>query len=143
MTRSSRTHARAGRFRSRQLVTAFLLTALLPLTGLQADQITEEALQDEEEVVDMLPTLDRAASPDESMAPDQAEFVGNPANSMFGWWPEEDGNLAPLETGRPGIFLAGAGTGPKDIPEAVAQGSGAAGKVLSLLNQWGGAQNGT
>jgi heterodisulfide reductase subunit A len=37
---------------------------------------------------------------------------------------------------RPGIFLAGSGTGPKDIPEAVSQGSGAAGKVLSLFSRW-------
>ncbi len=55
----------------------------------------------------------------------------------FGWWTEVEGNLAPLETGRPGIFLAGAGIGPKDIPESVSQGSGAAGKVLSLFNRWG------
>jgi heterodisulfide reductase subunit A len=56
----------------------------------------------------------------------------------FGWWTEQEANLAPLETGRPGVFLAGAGIGPKDIPEAVSQGSGAAGKVLSLLSRWGG-----
>jgi heterodisulfide reductase subunit A len=56
----------------------------------------------------------------------------------FGWWTEAEGNLAPLETGRPGVFLAGAGIGPKDIPEAVSQGSGAAGKVLSLLSRWRG-----
>jgi heterodisulfide reductase subunit A len=54
----------------------------------------------------------------------------------FGWWVEQEGNLAPLETKRPGIFLAGSGIGPKDIPEAVAQGSGAAGKVLSLFSHW-------
>jgi heterodisulfide reductase subunit A len=56
----------------------------------------------------------------------------------FGWWTEAEGNLAPLESGRPGIFMAGAGIGPKDIPEAVSQGSGAAGKALSLLSRWGG-----
>jgi len=55
----------------------------------------------------------------------------------FGWWTEAESNLAPLETSRPGVFLAGAGTGPKDIPEAVSQGSGAAGKVLSLFGRWG------
>jgi len=54
----------------------------------------------------------------------------------YGWWTEKEGNIAPLETNRAGIFLAGAGTGPKDIPEAVSQGSGAAGKVLSLLSRW-------
>jgi heterodisulfide reductase subunit A len=62
------------------------------------------------------------------------------AVDAFGWWTEAEGNLAPLETSRPGIFLAGAGSGPKDIPEAVAQGSGAAGKVLSLLTRWCGAE---
>jgi heterodisulfide reductase subunit A len=55
-----------------------------------------------------------------------------------GWWVEQEGNLAPLETVRPGVYLAGAGIGPKDIPEAVSQGSGAAGKVLSLFSRWGG-----
>jgi heterodisulfide reductase subunit A len=54
----------------------------------------------------------------------------------FGWWVEQEANLAPLETKRPGVFLAGSGIGPKDIPEAVSQGSGAAGKVLSLLSRW-------
>jgi heterodisulfide reductase subunit A len=66
-----------------------------------------------------------------------AEMLGLDVDE-FGWWTEAEGNLAPLETVRPGIFLAGAGTGPKDIPEAVSQGSGAAGKVLSLLTRWGG-----
>jgi heterodisulfide reductase subunit A len=55
---------------------------------------------------------------------------------QFGWWVEHEENLAPLETGRPGVYLAGTGTGPKDIPEAVSQGSGAAGKVLALLSRW-------
>jgi heterodisulfide reductase subunit A len=54
---------------------------------------------------------------------------------QFGWWVEKEGNLAPLETNRPGIFLAGSGIGPKDIPETVSQGGGAAGKVISLLSR--------
>jgi len=66
-----------------------------------------------------------------------AEMLGLEADE-FGWWTEVEENLAPLETKRPGVFLAGAGTGPKDIPEAVSQGSGAAGKVLSLLARWDG-----
>jgi len=60
---------------------------------------------------------------------------------QFGWWTEKEGNLAPLETARAGIFLAGAGIGPKDIPEAVSQGSGAAGKVLTLFSRWGGVED--
>jgi heterodisulfide reductase subunit A len=67
-----------------------------------------------------------------------AEMLGLHVDE-FGWWIEQDGNLQPVDTRRNGIFLAGAGIGPKDIPEAVAQGSGAAGKVLSLFAQWGGA----
>jgi heterodisulfide reductase subunit A len=33
-----------------------------------------------------------------------------------------------------GVFLAGAGHGPRDIPETVAQASAAAGKVLTLFS---------
>jgi heterodisulfide reductase subunit A len=73
---------------------------------------------------------------------DMAKMLGLETD-QFGWWTEAEENLAPLETGRPGIFLAGSGIGPKDIPEAVSQGSGAAGKVLSLLTRWKGtAENG-
>ena len=41
--------------------------------------------------------------------------------------------FAPLETSRPGVFVCGAFQGPKDIPETVAQASGAAAKVAELL----------
>jgi heterodisulfide reductase subunit A len=39
----------------------------------------------------------------------------------------------PLDTSRPGIFALGAASGPKDIPETVAQASGAAARCGSLL----------
>ncbi len=39
----------------------------------------------------------------------------------------------PLETSRPGIFVAGAASGPKDIPETVTGASGSAGKAGQLL----------
>jgi heterodisulfide reductase subunit A len=42
--------------------------------------------------------------------------------------------LRPVETNTPGIFLAGACQAPKDIPDTVAQASGAAAKVLGLLS---------
>jgi heterodisulfide reductase subunit A len=45
-------------------------------------------------------------------------------------------DLAPVLSGRDGVFLCGAATGPKDIPETVAQASAAAGKVLSLFARW-------
>jgi heterodisulfide reductase subunit A2 len=43
--------------------------------------------------------------------------------------------LEPVSSGQPGVFLAGAALGPKDIPETVAQASGAAAKVLSMFQK--------
>jgi heterodisulfide reductase subunit A len=42
-------------------------------------------------------------------------------------------DFRPLETGVRGIFVAGTITGPKDIPDSIAQGSGAAAKVAAHL----------
>ena len=39
----------------------------------------------------------------------------------------------PLETSRPGIYVCGAFSGPKDIPETVVEASGAAAKAMALL----------
>jgi heterodisulfide reductase subunit A len=52
-----------------------------------------------------------------------------------GFYQSCDTELAPVESNLPGVFLAGAGAGIKDIPEAVAQASGAAAKVLTLFRQ--------
>jgi heterodisulfide reductase subunit A len=41
--------------------------------------------------------------------------------------------LAPLETNRPGVFVCGAFSEPKDIPETVMQASGAAARAMGLL----------
>jgi heterodisulfide reductase subunit A len=49
----------------------------------------------------------------------------NPTNEEF----------SPMGTGDPRIFVAGGALGPKDIPETVAQASGAAAKVLALLQR--------
>jgi heterodisulfide reductase subunit A len=51
-----------------------------------------------------------------------------------GFYNEAHPKLRPVETLTAGIFLAGAGQGPKDIPETVAQASGAAAKVLQLFS---------
>ncbi|MEM3551514.1 MAG: 4Fe-4S binding protein, partial [Candidatus Bathyarchaeia archaeon] len=53
--------------------------------------------------------------------------------SADGFLLEAHPKLRPLETSRSGIFLAGACQGPKDIPDSVAQASGAAAKVIDLL----------
>ncbi|MHC4207534.1 MAG: FAD-dependent oxidoreductase, partial [Planctomycetota bacterium] len=41
--------------------------------------------------------------------------------------------LLPMETSRPGVFVAGAFQEPKDIPETVTQASGAAARAMELL----------
>jgi heterodisulfide reductase subunit A len=52
-----------------------------------------------------------------------------------GWLLPLDANTHPVETVRPGVFVAGAGTGPMDIPETVAHASGAAAQVLKLFSR--------
>ncbi|MGB9024069.1 MAG: CoB--CoM heterodisulfide reductase iron-sulfur subunit A family protein [Candidatus Bathyarchaeia archaeon] len=51
-----------------------------------------------------------------------------------GFFAEAHPKLRPLESATAGIFVAGAGQAPKDIPETVAQASGAACKALNLLS---------
>ena len=41
--------------------------------------------------------------------------------------------FSPMETSRPGILVCGAFSAPKDIPESVAQASGAAAKAMSII----------
>jgi heterodisulfide reductase subunit A len=52
-----------------------------------------------------------------------------------GFFSEAHPKLRPVESLTAGVFLAGAAHFPKDIPETVAQASGAASKVLSLFSQ--------
>jgi heterodisulfide reductase subunit A len=49
-----------------------------------------------------------------------------------GFFLEEHPKLAPLSTASDGIFLAGTCQAPRDVPDTVAQASGAAAKALSL-----------
>jgi len=51
----------------------------------------------------------------------------------WGFLSEAHPKLRPVESLAPGFYLAGAAQGPKDIPDAVAQASGAAAKVASLF----------
>ncbi len=52
-----------------------------------------------------------------------------------GFFAEAHPKLRPVESNTAGVFLAGAAQFPKDIPETVAQASGAAAKVLQLFAQ--------
>jgi heterodisulfide reductase subunit A len=57
------------------------------------------------------------------------------ATDGYGFFSEAHPKLRPVESLTAGVYLAGACQAPKDIPEAVAQGSAAAAKVLSLFSQ--------
>jgi len=63
-----------------------------------------------------------------------AEMLGLNADGD-GFFTASDEELSPVDSGISGIYLAGAALGPKDIPETVAQASGAAAKVLSLFRR--------
>jgi len=56
------------------------------------------------------------------------------SRSADGFLLEAHPKLRPLESAVNGIFLAGTCQGPKDIPDTVAQASGAAAKVIDLLS---------
>lgn len=63
-----------------------------------------------------------------------AEMLDLPTDE-HGWLLPRDRNLHPVETRRAAIFLAGAATGPMDIPETVAHASGAAAQALKMLSR--------
>ena len=56
------------------------------------------------------------------------------ATDESGFFAEAHPKLRPVESLTAGVYLAGAAQGPKDIPETVAQASGAAAKVLILFS---------
>ena len=53
---------------------------------------------------------------------------------QYGFLTEAHPKLRPVETNTPGIMLAGAAQGPKDIPDTVSQAGAAASKVIGLLS---------
>ena len=53
----------------------------------------------------------------------------------FGFLSESHPKLRPVETNTAGVYICGACHAPKDIPEAVAQASAAAGKVQVLFSK--------
>ena len=60
----------------------------------------------------------------------QAEWMNVALNQWgFAW----TGELCPLDTSRPGVFVGGAFQEPKDIPDTVMQASAAAGRAMELL----------
>ncbi len=65
---------------------------------------------------------------------DGAEFarIFDIGTDRFGF--PRTSRLSPVETTRPGIFVAGTYQGPKDIPETVVQGSAAAAAAMAILS---------
>jgi heterodisulfide reductase subunit A len=59
----------------------------------------------------------------------------NVGYDAFGFLSESHPKLRPVETNAAGVFVCGACQGPKDIPEAVAQASAAAGKVAIMFSR--------
>jgi len=57
------------------------------------------------------------------------------SRSPDGFFLERHPKLDPFSTANDGIYIAGCAQGPKDIPDTVAQASGAAAKVLSLISK--------
>ncbi len=97
------------------------------LVVLGADTLSGEPVRTEADLVVLAMGL--TAQPD---AAGLAQTLGLTVDKQ-GFFTEAHPKLRPLETNVPGIFLAGACQGPKDIPESVAQASGAASKVLALF----------
>jgi len=94
-----------------------------------ADTLTGKAL----EVAADLVVLATAAVPSEG-AKDLGQRL-RIATDGHGFFSEAHPKLRPVESLTAGIYLAGAAQFPKDIPETIAQASGAAAKVLSLFSQ--------
>lgn len=77
--------------------------------------------------------LANAAVPPTS-APELAKILDIPL-SKDGFFAECQPKIRPTDTDTPGIFLAGACQGLKDIPYSVAQGSAAAAQAATILNR--------
>jgi len=93
------------------------------LSYLEGADIAEEAFD--------LVVLAAGARPPEGIGP-IAKALGVNLNK-FGFC--ETDELSPVETSVPGIYVCGAFSGPKDIPDSIAQASGAAGKAAALLSE--------
>jgi heterodisulfide reductase subunit A len=80
--------------------------------------------------------LANAAIPTEG-AKDLARILTVPTDT-HGFFMESHPKLKPIDTPTEGVYLAGSAQGPKDIPQSVGQGSGAAGRAARVLthDEW-------
>jgi heterodisulfide reductase subunit A len=98
-----------------------------------ADQNLEIAFEDESgklsrEEFDLVVLSSGLSAPEQ--AQEMARRLGVELN-QFGF--AKTSEFSPLATSRPGVFVAGAFQGPKDIPETVTQCSGAAAEASEML----------
>ncbi len=85
-----------------------------------------------EVAADMVVLATPMAAPDGAKELAQRLHISTNAD---GFYNEAHPKLRPVESLTAGIFLAGTGQGPKDIPETVGQASAAAAKVLQLFSR--------
>ena len=89
---------------------------------------SDEGMRQVEEEFDMV-VLSVGLEPSGSLR-EAAEHLGVELNR---WGFADTQELCPLESSRPGVFVAGAFQEPKDIPDTVMQASAAAGRAMALL----------
>jgi heterodisulfide reductase subunit A len=94
-----------------------------------ADTLSDRQVQIMADLVVVAPALQPHAETQQL-----GEMLGLPTDE-HGWLLPLDANTHPVETVRPGVFVAGTATGPMDIPETVAHASGAAAQVLKLFSR--------
>lgn len=94
-----------------------------------ADTLSGRAVEIAADLVVLATPMTPTAS---SVGLGQLLHISTDANGFFN---EAHPKLRPVETLTAGIYLAGAGQGPKDIPETVAQAGAAAAKVLQLFSR--------
>lgn len=92
-----------------------------------SDLINGEQLHIDADMV----VLAAAVEPDKSARSLASMLTASIDNN--GFFTEAHPKLRPVESPTAGVFLAGACSGPKDIPETVAQASAAAAKMIGLL----------
>ncbi|MHB1000554.1 MAG: 4Fe-4S binding protein [Armatimonadota bacterium] len=94
-----------------------------------ADTLAGRPVEIEADMVVLAAAME--AQPD---AKDLARKLGI-STDEYNWFSEAHPKLKPVEVLTAGVYLAGACQYPKDIPDAVAQASGAASKVMGLFSK--------
>ena len=97
------------------------------LTVIAEDTLTNQRVRVPVDMVILSVGLNPAEGAD-----DIARMLGI-SQDLNGWFNELHPKLAPVSTPTDGVFIAGCCQGPKDIPDTVAQASGAAAEALSLM----------